>query len=283
MLTEEQRDFLLPKAFNAALRAGADILEIYNHGEDLDISIKEDRTPITVADRKAHTVIKEYLAKTHVPLLSEEGREMLYEERRGWDLYWIVDPLDGTKEFIKGNGEFTVNIALMLDNRPVLSVIYVPYIGKMYFADRERGSFLKENVAAEPEAEYDINDILAGARRLPLNTEPNNPIRIAVSRSHNTDETYRYIDIIKRKFPDAVIVEQGSSYKFGLLAEGAVDCYVRTTHTYEWDTAAGELILELTEGATHSLPGREKLEYNKISLLNPHFICKSKFIHDVNH
>lgn len=281
MLTEEQRDFLLPKAFNAALRAGAGILEIYNHGEDYDITMKSDRTPLTEADRKAHEIIKEYLGKAHVPILSEEGREMLYEERRGWDLYWIVDPLDGTKEFIKGNGEFTVNIALMVDNRPVLSVVYVPYIGKIYFADRERGSFLKERIAADEDAEYTMDDILSGAKRLPLTTAVNNPIRIAVSRSHNTDETYRYIDILKRKFPDAEVVEQGSSYKFCLLAEGVVDCYVRTTHTYEWDTAAGELVLEMAEGATYSLPSLDKLEYNKISLLNPHFICKSKFMPNI--
>lgn len=282
MLTEEQRDFLLPKAFNAALRAGAGILEVYNHGEDYGIAMKSDRTPITVADRKAHEIIKEYLGKAHVPILSEEGREMLYEERRGWDLYWIVDPLDGTKEFIKGNGEFTVNIALMVDNRPVLSVVYVPYIGKIYFADRERGSFLKERVAADKDAEFNMDDILDGAKRLPLTTEVNSPIRIGISRSHNTDETYRYIDIIKRKFPDAEIIEQGSSYKFCLLAEGVIDCYVRTTHTYEWDTAAGELVLEMAEGSTHSLPANDKLEYNKISLLNPHFICKSKFMPDIS-
>ena len=116
MITREQKEYLLPKAYNAAIRAGAAILDIYNSGGPIDVDIKSDRSPITVADRLAHSVIREYLGQTRIPLLSEEGREMLYAERKDWDLFWMVDPLDGTVEFIKGNGEFTVNIALMADN-----------------------------------------------------------------------------------------------------------------------------------------------------------------------
>lgn len=136
MLTREQTEFFLVKAYNAALRAGARILDIYNDGVDIEVNLKSDRTPITLADCESHTLIKSYLGPTHIPLLSEEGRDLLYEERRNWDLFWMVDPLDGTKEFIKGNGEFTVNIALMYNNRPEIGVIYVPYIHKMYFAIR---------------------------------------------------------------------------------------------------------------------------------------------------
>ncbi|MCC8036004.1 MAG: 3'(2'),5'-bisphosphate nucleotidase CysQ [Rikenellaceae bacterium] len=279
-LTDEQRSFLLPYAYNAALRVGSAILEIYENAEDMDVAIKTDKTPITLAGKQAHRIIREYLALTHVPLLSEEGREMIYEERRGWDLYWMVDPLDGTKEFLKGNGEFTVNIALMLNNRPVLAVVYVPYVEKIYFCDRETGSFRKLHVTSDAAASFAVETIMEGAEKLPLTTEPNNPIKIAVSRSHNNEETYRYVEMIKRKFPDAEIVEQGSSYKFCMLAEGVVDCYIRTSNTYEWDTAAGELILEVAEGATRALPSKDRLEYNKISLLNPSFICKSKFMPD---
>lgn len=277
-LTTQQRDFLLPYAYNAALRAGAAILSIYDGVEDYELTIKDDNTPLTAADREAHRIIREYLALTRVPLLSEEGREMLYEERRGWDLYWMVDPLDGTKEFLKGNGEFTVNIALMLNNRPVLAVVYVPYIARMYFSDREVGSFLKTGAVADSDASQSAGEIFDGAVSLPLHTAPNDPIKIAVSRSHNNEETYRMINMIKTKFPDTEVVEQGSSYKFCLLAEGVIDCYVRTSNTYEWDTAAGELILEVAEGMTRALPSKDRLEYNKISLLNPHFICKSKFM-----
>ncbi len=278
MLTEEQRDFLFPKAYNAALRAGAAILEVYEHEAEYDISLKKDNSPITKADRRAHNIIKEYLAQTRIPLLSEEGREMLYEERRRWDLFWMVDPLDGTKEFIKGNGEFTVNIALLADNRPVMSVVYVPYLGKMYFCVRDGESWMKDGVKAEADAEYPMDIIIGNAQSLPLAKGMNKPIRIGISRSHNTDETFRYIDMIKLKYPDAEVVQQGSSYKFCLLAEGTLDVYVRTTNTYEWDTVAGEAILKGAGGATMSLPGYDGLEYNKMSLLNPNFICYSKYM-----
>ncbi|MDR2885321.1 MAG: 3'(2'),5'-bisphosphate nucleotidase CysQ [Rikenellaceae bacterium] len=277
-LTLEQRDFLLPKAYNAALRAGAMILDVYNGG-DYGIEQKSDHTPITTADRLSHDLIKSYLGSTHIPLLSEEGREMVYEERRSWDLFWMVDPLDGTKEFIKGNGEFTVNIALMVDNVPAVGIIYVPYIGRIYVADRISGrSIRKEGVAPDPAAEFTLEQILDGGVALPAVEGPNRPIRIAASRSHNTDQTKAHIAEIKRKHPNAAVIEQGSSYKFCLLAEGSVDYYPRMTHTYEWDTAAGELILELAGGATRALDDDSPLGYNKESLLNPHFACRSKFM-----
>ena len=154
MLDNELKSYLLPNLFNAAVRAGAAIMQVYKNREDYDISIKSDKTPITVADRRAHDTIKKYLGPTRIPILSEEGREMRYEERCNWELFWLVDPLDGTVEFIKGNNEFTVNIALMENNRSVASVVYVPYLEKMYLAWREGGAFLKEGVAADPEVEY---------------------------------------------------------------------------------------------------------------------------------
>lgn len=278
MLTQQQREYLLPFAFNAALRAGAEILDIYNGADRYEVYIKSDKTPITEADKRAHNAIRECLSKSRVPLLSEEGREMIYDERRSWDLFWMVDPLDGTKEFIKGNGEFTVNIALIADNSPVLSVMYVPYLEKIYFADSEHGSFIKTGIKADKLAEYTYDDIMARATVLPIAAKANSPIKVAVSRSHKTDDTYRFVENLKLKFPDLEVVEQGSSYKFGLLAEGAVDCYVRTTFTYEWDTAAGELILRMAGGSTVAIPNKEPLEYNKLTLLNPNFFCRSKFM-----
>ncbi len=149
MINDEVRTYLLPPLFNAAVRAGAAIMKVYKHFDDYDISMKDDKTPITVADREAHRVIREYLGPTRIPVLSEEGREMRFEERRNWELYWLVDPLDGTVEFIKGNNEFTVNIALMENNICMGAVIYVPYFEKMYIAWRGRGSFLKEQVPAD--------------------------------------------------------------------------------------------------------------------------------------
>lgn len=277
MITEEQKEYLLPKAYNAALRAGAAILDIYEKEEVVAVDFKRDNSPITKADRMAHTIIREYLGQTRIPLLSEEGREMLYAERKDWDLFWLVDPLDGTKEFIKGNGEFTVNIALMVDYKPCLGIVYVPYKRLMYFSDCETGSFRAVGVEPDAAAELDYQSIIKGVDKLPLTTAANAPIRIAISRSHNTEETFTYVDKVKSKHPDAIVFEQGSSYKFCLIAEGSADYYIRTSNTYEWDTAAGEAILESAGGRTKSLPDKKRLLYNKESLLNPHFTCRSKW------
>ena len=239
-LTAAQREYLVPKAYGAAIRAGAAILDVYKSGKGYDVDLKRDRSPITEADRAAHAVIRGYLGPTHVPLLSEEGREMRFDERKDWDMFWLVDPLDGTKEFIKGNNEFTVNIALVVNNRPVVGVIYVPFYEKIYFCEKGHGSFLKEGVVADHKAEFSYEEVFAGAVGLPLVRERNQPLRIAVSRSHQTPETADYVGKIMAEHPDAQVVEQGSSYKFCLLAEGTVDYYPRTSSTYEWDTAAGE-------------------------------------------
>ena len=250
-------------------------MQVYKNRDDYDISLKSDHTPITIADRLAHKTIREYLGPTRIPVLSEEGREMRYDERRNWELYWLVDPLDGTVEFIKGNNEFTVNIALMENNVCTGAVIYVPYYEKMYIAGRGTGTFLKEGVAPDAAAEYTYDRIVAGCRQLPL--EPDHEVlRVAVSRSHQTEETHRHIARLRERHPDLEVVEQGSSYKFCLLAEGKVDYYVRTTHTYEWDTAAGELILAEAGGSTRTLPDDRALRYNEEDLRNPWFVSRAK-------
>ena len=278
MINDKVRKYLLPPLFNAAVRAGASIMQVYKNFDDYDISLKADCTPITLADRLAHRTIREYLGPTRIPILSEEGREMRYDERRNWELYWLVDPLDGTVEFIKGNNEFTVNIALMENNVCIGAVIYVPYFEKMYIAGRDSGSYLKEHVAPDSEAAYTYEEIVGGWRRLPLDAESHHDrLRVALSRSHQTRETHEAVDRLRERYPDLEIVEQGSSYKFCMLAEGRVDYYVRTTHTYEWDTAAGELILSEAGGSTRSLPEGRELRYNEEDLHNPWFCCRSKF------
>ena len=278
MINDKVRMYLLPPLFNAAVRAGASIMQVYKNFDDYDISLKADCTPITLADRLAHKTIREYLGPTRIPILSEEGREMHYEERRNWELYWLVDPLDGTVEFIKGNNEFTVNIALMENNVCIGAVIYVPYFEKMYIAGRDSGSYLKEHVAPDAAADYTYEEIIRGWMRLPLETESHHAcLRVALSRSHQTRETHEAVARLRERYPDLEILEQGSSYKFCLLAEGRVDYYVRTTHTYEWDTAAGELILSEAGGSTRSLPGESELRYNEEDLHNPWFHCRSKY------
>lgn len=277
MLQREQIDYLLTSAYNASVRAGAAILEIYR-SDDYNVNIKSDSTPITLADRQAHNVIKNYLNKTRIPMLSEEGRDLLFEERCNWDLFWLIDPLDGTKEFIKRNGEFTVNIALMVNNKPFLGVIYVPCFNMIYFSDKERGSFRKDNVHPDIEAEFGINNVYEDVKKLPLTVKPNNPVKIVVSRSHLTPETFNFVEELKEKHGEVEIINSGSSIKFCMVAEGSADYYVRTTATNEWDVAAGDSIVISAGGVTKSISGEETLTYNKEDLSNPHFVCCGKFV-----
>lgn len=278
MITKAQREFMLPAAVAAAIAAGEAIMDVYE-SSDNDYDLKKDRSPITRADRNAHEVIKHHLLSTRIPILSEEGREMVYQERMAWDLFWMVDPLDGTVEFLKGNGEFTVNIALMVAGKPEFGVVYVPGRQLLYFNDPGRGAFRKEGVfaTATPHCTYDW--LFEGAEKLPLVSErAEGPLRVAVSRSHHNAETFAHIDTLRPKYPEIEVIEQGSSYKFCMIAEGGVDYYVRTTNTYEWDTAAGEAILAAAGGATLAFPEGTSLDYNKESLANPYFTCQSPLI-----
>jgi 3'(2'), 5'-bisphosphate nucleotidase len=276
MLNEQNKSFLLTHTLNAAVRAGAAVMEIYTHRDDYDLSKYEGNfRSITAADRAAHEAIKRALGQTRIPILSEDGREMHYEERCNWELFWLVDPLDGTREFINGNNEFTINIALMENNVCQASAVYVPYLGRIYFALRGQGSFRCEQVAPVADAAFALDDIMRRAERLPLaDTLHDHPI-VAISRSHNTPETYAHIDALRQRYPSLEVIEQGSSYKFCLLAEGCVDYYVRTTHTYEWDTAAGELILHEAGGTLSTLTDGASFTYNKPDLQNPYFICRA--------
>lgn len=276
MLSEQIKRFLLPHTFNAAVRAGAAVMRIYEHRDDYDLSKYDGNfRSITAADRAAHKAIKRTLGQTRIPILSEDGREMHYEERCNWELFWLVDPLDGTREFIAGNNEFTINIALMENNVCAAAVIYVPYLHKIYFADRGFGSYVRDGVEPSADAAYTFDEIKQGARRLPLVAERHAHPLIAISRSHNTPETFAHVEALRRRYPDAQVIEQGSSYKFCLLAEGRVDYYVRTTHTYEWDTAAGELILAEAGGRLEALADGAAFRYNKRDLQNPWFICRA--------
>lgn len=279
MIEREQTDFFLVQAYNAAVKAGAKIMEIYTRYDDFFVSLKADSTPITIADKEAHTLIKHHLSATRIPLLSEEGRDLYFDERRSWDLFWMVDPLDGTEEFIKRNGEFTVNIALMVDNAPYLGVIYLPTTGTIYFSDPDRGSFCKTEVKPEMSADYSIAQIFAGARRLPLVQERNKPLKVALSRSHESEQVRDLIRKLQDQIGEVQIVEYGSSLKMCLVAEGSVDCYLRTTPTTEWDTAAGDAIARGAGVRVVSLAG-EPLHYNEESLQNPPFICLTRYVSD---
>ncbi|MBO7213833.1 MAG: 3'(2'),5'-bisphosphate nucleotidase CysQ, partial [Rikenellaceae bacterium] len=203
---------------------------------------------------------------------------LLYEERCGWDLYWLVDPLDGTLEFIKRTGEFTINIALMVNNRPAIGVVYVPLSGKIYFAIEGRGAWKRIGMTPNPNAQMNISEIMRGAEPLPLTDGANSPKVVALSRSHISPDTHVVVDSLKEKFGEIEILTQGSSLKLCLVAEGTVDIYPQTTPTSEWDTAAGECILTEAGGSIRELEHNSTLNYNKPTLINPNFICKSKFL-----
>ena len=278
MIDNIQADFFFESAFNAALRAGAGIMDIYNGEQEFLVNLKSDNTPITEADRRSHETIKDYLSRTRIPLMSEEGRDLLYEERCGWDLYWLVDPLDGTLEFIKRTGEFTINIALMVNNRPTVGVVYVPTSGRIYFAIEGRGAWKRIGMIPNPNAQMNISEIMRGAEPLPQTDGANDPKVVALSRSHISPDTHIVVDSLKEKFGKIEILTQGSSLKLCLVAEGLVDIYPRTTPTSEWDTAAGECILNEAGGSIRELEHNSTLNYNKPTLINPNFICKSKFL-----
>ncbi|MFI3332262.1 MAG: 3'(2'),5'-bisphosphate nucleotidase CysQ [Rikenellaceae bacterium] len=271
----EVHKYLIANIVNAAIRGGAAVMEIYMKAdESFDVSLKSDKSPITEADRRAHTTIKEYLGPTRIPILSEEGREMLYAERCNWELFWLIDPLDGTVEFINHTDEFTINIALMSENKSIASVVYVPCLKRLFFAAKNHGSFLWDAVEPDSNSAFSYDEISTRLIQLPLEAPVREVQKIAISRSHNTPETFDHIDALRAANPSVEVVEQGSSYKFCMLAEGSVDYYVRTSNTYEWDTAAGELVLAEAGGSTRSLFDNEPLNYNKESLDNPWFVCR---------
>lgn len=263
---------LLMSAINSSIRAGALIMEVYN-SDDFQVNLKSDKTPLTLADRLAHDTIKSDLSKTFIPVLSEEGRNIVYEERKGWEYFWIVDPLDGTKEFIKRNGEFTVNIALIHNRFPLLGVVYVPVSQELYFSFIPEGAYKVSGVIPTKEASFCYDNLLSIAQQLPFTAKRNNLI-IVESRSHTSDETLEYIECIKSKHPDAISISRGSSLKMCMIAEGNADLYPRLSLSSEWDTAAGQAIVEGAGFKVLTYETQERMSYNKEELLNPWFLVK---------
>lgn len=241
-----------------AKEAGKGILTIYNDG-DIAVTLKDDQSPLTLADRISDEIIMKGLTILNpaIPVISEEGKDIPYEVRKNWEYFWCVDPLDGTKEFIKRNGEFTVNIALIHKNTPVLGIIYVPGTGELYYGGAGIGSW-KESVTGETQQ---------------LHADTNAKQWIAVgSRSHSSAEEIAFL----KQYPIVETIAVGSSIKFCLIAEGKAHIYYRHGPTMEWDTAAGQAIATYS-GAMVSNPAGEPFLYNKSSLLNGGFLVKTKW------
>ncbi len=257
---------LLKTAIIAALEAAKGILKIY-HSDDFEIQLKSDDSPITKADFVSHQVIESYLKPTNIPILSEEGKDISFDERKDWSQLWIVDPIDGTKEFIKRNGEFTVNIALIENQKPKIGVVYAPILGELYFSFNELGSF-KVSVDL---IDFDVNNLIDSALKLPLNRE-SKTYTIVASRSHLSDETIDFIEEKKKEKGDIHLISKGSSLKLCLVAEGSADCYPRFAPTMEWDTAAGQAICEHAGFRVIDWKTKKDLLYNRPKLLNNWFI-----------
>jgi 3'(2'), 5'-bisphosphate nucleotidase len=259
----------LHSAITAALEAGKAILEIYQSGV-FDVQVKGDNSPLTKADLASHQKIVAYLEKTNIPILSEEGKAIPYTERKGWKQLWIVDPIDGTKEFIKRNGEFTVNIALIENNKPSIGVIFVPVTKDLYFSTREKGAF-KLSVDLE---NYNVTTIVSKGNKLPLKRETET-FTIVASRSHMSQETAAYVQEMRMKHGDVKLISKGSSLKLCMVAEGQADCYPRFAPTMEWDTAAGQAICEHAGFKVIDWKTKEPMLYNREELLNHWFLVKS--------
>ena len=267
-------------AIDAALKASEEILSIYEDpASDFEIERKADNSPLTIADRKAHEAIVAVLSKTPFPILSEEGKHLGYEIRRGWDTLWIVDPLDGTKEFIKRNGEFTVNIALVQDSVPVIGVIYVPVKRMLYFAVEGVGAYKCSGLVGLEDDTVTLKQMIEDSERLPLD-DPRDHFIVVASRSHLSPETGEYIaDLRKKKRGGIELISRGSSMKICLVAEGEADVYPRFAPTMEWDTAAGHAIARAAGMEVYQAGKDEPLRYNKEDLLNPWFIVEPKREH----
>lgn len=248
-----------------AKKAGEAIMKIYDNSDDFQVQHKADESPLTIADQAANDVICSGLENLNVnyPIISEENKSIDFHVRKNYSHYWLVDPLDGTKEFIKRNGEFTVNIALVENQRPVLGVVYAPVLKEMYYAVKNEGAFLeKENATSLNERQ----PIQLHASHF-FTTDKN--LGVVCSRSHLNEATQNFVDELN----DPKLVTTGSSLKFLILAKGEAHLYPRLAPTMEWDTGAAQIILEEAGGKVLHAETNEPLLYNKENLLNPHFIA----------
>ena len=252
---------LSPQVIEIAERAGRAVLDVYEQ-DDLGVTHKEDSSPLTQADLASHKLIVAELQKLtpDIPILSEESKEMPVEERRSWSRFWLVDPLDGTKEFVKRNGEFTVNIALIEDGRTKLGVVHAPVLGQTYWAAVSLGAHKRTEGKDE---EISVTSFESGT------------LKVVASRSHAGAETTAFLERLEKNVDGLEVVSKGSSLKLCLVAEGAAHLYPRFGPTMEWDTAAAQCVVEQAGGYVSETDLITPLRYNKQSLLNPYFIVSA--------
>lgn len=252
---------LLPTVTDIAREAGKAILDIYQYPSHFEVETKDDQSPLTRADRTANQIICDGLEKldSRMPIVSEENKAIPYAERKTFTYSWLVDPLDGTKEFIKRNGEFTVNIALVHNQRLKMGVVYAPVLDEMYYAVAGGGAWM--------ESKGQKKELQAASFSM-----ADEGLGVVCSRSHLNEETQAFVDGLQS--PE--LVAKGSSLKFLILARGEAHLYPRLAPTMEWDTGAAQMILEESGGCVLEYSSQQSLRYNKESLLNPHFVAYGK-------
>lgn len=253
-----QLNNLVQEIFPIAQKAGEEIMSVYTQISSISIEMKKDKSPVTEADKKANKIICDGLKKLAVqyPIISEENKGIDYDERKSFETFWLVDPLDGTKEFIKKNDDFTVNIALVKGKNVVLGVVYIPVTKELYFATKDGGAF--QIIEGKNQA--------LKAAKFKLEYKG---LKFTCSRSHLDEQTKSYVN----KFDSPEMVSRGSSLKFLLLAKGETHIYPRYAPTMEWDTAAAQIIVEESGGSVISQKTQKPLIYNKEVLRNPNFIA----------
>tara|TARA_B100001029_G_scaffold175789_1_gene177733 strand:+ start:713 stop:1507 length:795 start_codon:yes stop_codon:yes gene_type:complete len=259
---------LLLVSINASIKGGHAIMEVYS--SDFIVEHKEDDSPLTLADKRCNAIIEKDLTQTNLPILSEEGSKIPYSERKSWKYSWLVDPLDGTKEFVKRNGEFTVNIAMIHKGKPIMGVIYVPVKKELYFALDGLGSYKKSGINDEI---LDLEDLISISDILPI-PHKRNFYTIVGSRSHMSKETEDFFERKKQEYGSVEVISIGSSLKLCMVAEGKADAYPRYAPTMEWDTGAGDAICRMAGFEVLNYNSSNPLEYNKEDLLNPWFLVK---------
>ncbi len=253
-------------AIRASIEAGKEILKVY--ASPIKVETKKDDSPLTLADKNANDIINNYLKNTPIPIISEENKQLDYSKRKDWKQCWIVDPLDGTKEFIKRNGEFTVNIALVENGNPVLGIIYVPVSKELYFTSTDASKAYKITLKDE---DVSVSEIFENASEIQPETKTPSVVKIVGSRSHLNEDTKNFISEIEKE-NSVEIVSKGSSLKFCLVAEGRANIYPRLAPTMEWDTAAGQAICQAAGVKVINNETQKPLQYNKENLLNPYFL-----------
>ncbi|NLA24916.1 MAG: 3'(2'),5'-bisphosphate nucleotidase CysQ [Bacteroidales bacterium] len=256
VLVKLLNDFAIPTAIDA----GQECLRF--HRKNFDIDYKPDNSPVTQADIAANDIICEKLAKTGYKILSEETAHASYSERKNWQTYWLIDPIDGTKEFVKGGNEFTVNIALIHENMPQLGVVYAPALSEIWYGYGKNYAFkAKINESLE----------LINPEKLPCQNHKN--IRIVATKSHMNEDISRFLVDMKNKFPDSEIAHIGSSLKLCYIADGNANIYVRFRPINEWDIGAGHAIVRAAGGKMIEIKTQKEIPYNTVNMKTPDFIA----------